>query len=56
MSNWGREGIERGSWSVAVDVDASVELVIATLKGIRLRPDTAEAVVGQLCDLFSQEA
>ena len=50
------EGIERGSWSVAVDVDASVELVIATLKGIRLRPDTAEAVVGQLCDLFSQEA
>jgi hypothetical protein len=30
-----------------------VELVIATLKGLRLRPDTAEAVVAQLCDLYS---
>ena len=45
------EGVEQGSWQV--DVGASVELVIATLKGIRLRPDTAEAVVGQLCDLYS---
>jgi AcrR family transcriptional regulator len=50
------EGIERRSWSVGLDVNASVELVIAALKGIRLRPDTAQAVVGQLCDLFSQGA
>ncbi|MEE6258633.1 TetR/AcrR family transcriptional regulator [Plantactinospora sonchi] len=48
------EGIERGTWSV--DVDASVELVIATLKGLRLRPDTAEVVVKQLCDLYSRGA
>jgi AcrR family transcriptional regulator len=48
------EGIEQRAWSV--DVDASVELVIATLKGIRLRPDTAEAVVKQLCDLYSRGA
>jgi AcrR family transcriptional regulator len=50
------EGIEQSSWSAALDVDASVELVIATLKGVRLRPDMAEAVVKQLCDLFSQGA
>jgi AcrR family transcriptional regulator len=45
------EGNEHQAWSI--DVSASVELVIATLKGIRLRPDTAEAVVKQLCDLYS---
>ncbi len=50
------EGIEQQTWSVDLDVDASVELVIATLKGIRLRPDTAEAVVKQLCDLYCQGA
>lgn len=49
------EGIKQRVWSVDLDIDASVELVIATLKGIRLRPDTAEAIVKQLCDLFSQE-
>jgi AcrR family transcriptional regulator len=49
-----QEGVEQRVWSV--DVDASVELVIATLKGIRLRPDTAEAVVAQLCHLFSPGA
>lgn len=48
-------GVERHSWSADLDVDASVELVIATLKGIRLRPDTAEAVAGQLCDLFAPQ-
>jgi AcrR family transcriptional regulator len=47
------EGIRQRTWSVDLDVDASVELVIATLKGVRLRPDTAEAVVKQLCDLYS---
>ncbi|MEU5943409.1 TetR/AcrR family transcriptional regulator [Micromonospora sp. NPDC047548] len=47
------EGIKQRIWSVDLDVDASVELVIATVKGIRLRPDTAESVVNQLCDLFS---
>lgn len=46
------EGIEQSSWSAAVDVAAGVELVIATLKGVRLRPDTAQAVVRQLCDLL----
>jgi AcrR family transcriptional regulator len=45
------EGNEKRAWSV--DVGSSVELVIATLKGLRLRPDTAEAVVAQLCDLYS---
>jgi AcrR family transcriptional regulator len=48
------EGVEQRVWQV--DVAASVELVIATLKGIRLRPDTAEAVVRQLCDLYSPGA
>ncbi|WP_176985136.1 TetR/AcrR family transcriptional regulator [Asanoa ishikariensis] len=50
------EGIEQGTWSVDLDVHASVELVIATLKGLRLRPDTAEVVVKQLCDLYSRGA
>jgi len=50
------EGIHQHSWPAAVDVDASVELVIATLRGIRLHPGAAEAVVKQLCDLFSQGA
>jgi AcrR family transcriptional regulator len=45
------EGVDQRIWQV--DVDASVELVIATLKGIRLRPETAEAVVKQLCDLYA---
>lgn len=48
------EGADQHLWSV--DIDASVELVIAAVKGIRLRPETAEAVVRQLCDLFSPEA
>lgn len=47
------EGVEQGSWTAALDVDASVELVIATIKGIRLRPDVAGSVVAQLCDLFA---
>jgi AcrR family transcriptional regulator len=50
------EGIEQRTWSVDLDVHASVELVIATLKGVRLRPDTAAAVVKQLCDLYSRGA
>jgi hypothetical protein len=50
------EGIRQHRWPTGVYVDAGVELVIATLKGIRLRPGTAEAVVKQLCDLFSQGA
>jgi len=50
------EGVEHGAWSVDLDVHASVELVIATLKGLRLRPDTAKVVVKQLCDLYSRGA
>ncbi|GAA3257823.1 TetR/AcrR family transcriptional regulator [Nonomuraea helvata] len=50
------EGVEQRIWSVDLDVNASVELVIATLKGSRLRPETAEAVAKQLCDLFSTGA
>ncbi|MCX5069841.1 TetR/AcrR family transcriptional regulator [Micromonospora lupini] len=49
------EGVARHVWSVDLDVAASVELVIATVKGIRLRPDQAESVVSQLCDLFAPE-
>ncbi|MFG1840059.1 TetR/AcrR family transcriptional regulator [Micromonospora sp. NPDC049175] len=49
------EGIEHQVWSVNLDVAASVELVIATVKGIRLRPEKAESVVNQLCDLLSPE-
>lgn len=47
------EGIRHRVWPAGLDVDASVELVIATVKGIRLRPDSAEPVVRQLCDLFA---
>lgn len=47
------EGREQRSWPAALDVDASVELVIATIKGVRRKPGSAEAVVGQLCDLFA---
>jgi AcrR family transcriptional regulator len=50
------EGKQRGSWAGEIDTDASVELVIATLKGIRHEPATAEAVVEQLCDLFTNQS
>jgi AcrR family transcriptional regulator len=50
------EGVAQRVWSTDLDVHASVELVIATLKGVRLRPDTARAVSAQLCDLFSPGA
>jgi hypothetical protein len=50
------QGIEQRVWSIDLDVDASVELMIATLKGIRLRSGAAEAVVKQLCELFAPEA
>ena len=45
-----------GDWAHDLDAEASAELVIATLKGLRHRPDTAEAVVEQLCDLFTKPA
>jgi AcrR family transcriptional regulator len=47
------EGIQLGSWATDLDVDASVELVISTLRGLRLRSPASEAVVEQLCDLFT---
>ncbi|WP_203914117.1 TetR/AcrR family transcriptional regulator [Rhizocola hellebori] len=50
------EGVEQRAWSVDLDVDSSVELVIATIKGVRLRPEVAEPVVEQLCGLFSKES
>jgi TetR/AcrR family transcriptional repressor of nem operon len=50
------EGVAQRVWPLNLDIDASVELVIATVKGIRLRPDMAESVLGQLCDLFSLES
>jgi hypothetical protein len=41
-----RLGVEQGAWSFGDD--ATVELVIAVVKGVRLRPDLAEAVLAQL--------
>lgn len=40
-------GNEGGAWA-RVDVEGSRELVIATVKGVRLRPDLAPAVLHQL--------
>ncbi len=48
-----QDGIDNGSWAHDLDVEASAELVMATLKGLRHRPEDAEAVVQQLCDLFT---
>jgi AcrR family transcriptional regulator len=48
------EGIRLGSWATDLDVEASVELVIATLRGLRLHSPTSQAVVEQLCDLFTK--
>lgn len=44
---------EGRGWAKQIDPQASAELVMATLKGLRHRPEDAEAVVRQLCDLFT---
>ena len=42
------EGIEQGVWKAELDAPAAVELIIATVKGVRLLPDKASDVLGQL--------
>jgi TetR/AcrR family transcriptional repressor of nem operon len=43
-----REGLDRREWTPGLDVDAAVEVVIAVVKGVRLAPERATQVLGQL--------
>jgi hypothetical protein len=42
------DGVEEGAWADAVDPRAAVELVVTTVKGIRIAPEHAGAVLRQL--------
>jgi hypothetical protein len=42
------EGTTRGVWDVPVGAAATTELVIAAVKGVRLAPEAAAQVFGQL--------
>jgi TetR/AcrR family transcriptional repressor of nem operon len=46
------EGLDRGDWVSGLDVRVAVEVVIATVKGVRLAPDRAAQVLAQLERLF----
>lgn len=50
------EGVEEDTWAAKLDVHAAVELVIATVKGVRLIPDDAEAVLRQFESLLIHES
>ena len=50
------EGVEEGTWAEGLDVHAGVELIIAAVKGVRLIPDDAEAVLGQLESLLTRRS
>ena len=43
-----RLGADQGAWAEGLDVAAAPELVIAVVKGVRLIPDRAEAVLAEL--------
>lgn len=45
-------GVERRMWSARVNVPGTIELVIATVKGIQLAPDSADAAIDQLTSLL----
>jgi hypothetical protein len=45
-------GNARGAWRAPVDVEATTELVIAVVKGVRLAPESAGAVFAQLADML----
>jgi TetR/AcrR family transcriptional repressor of nem operon len=42
------DGTTRGVWDLPVDAEATTELVIAAVKGVRLAPEAAAQVFGQL--------
>lgn len=54
-ANWRRSlrellaaGAAEGGWSRRVEVEGAVELLIAAVKGVQLRPETAGAALAQL--------
>jgi AcrR family transcriptional regulator len=47
------QGVEEGIWAAGLDVPTGVELIIATVKGVRLIPDDAEAVLRQFESLLA---
>lgn len=55
-----REGLRavlrEGDWASGVDADAAAELVIATVKGVRLAPELAPAVFDQVLTLLTATA
>lgn len=51
-----RQGAEEEAWAEGLSVDAGVELIIATVKGVVLVPDEAEAVLRQLVSLLARRA
>ncbi len=50
------EVLEEGTWAEGLDVHAGVELIIAAVKGVRLIPDEAKAVLGQLESLLTRRS
>ncbi|MEJ3653558.1 TetR/AcrR family transcriptional regulator [Actinomycetes bacterium KLBMP 9759] len=59
-SNWRRSlgelfaaGAAQGCWSDRVDPGSAVEMVIAVVKGVQLRPESAEAAFAQLDALLT---
>jgi AcrR family transcriptional regulator len=49
------EGSDEGVWAHGLDVPSAVELIIGTVKGVRLLPDTAEDVLRQLESLLVRQ-
>ncbi|MCM6773701.1 TetR/AcrR family transcriptional regulator [Nocardia sp. CDC159] len=47
-------GVAEGAWSARVDPVDAAELVIATVKGLQLAPDTAAAALAQLEALLAR--
>lgn len=50
-----RCGAEEGGWAAGTDVATTVELVIATVKGVGLMPDQAEDVLGRLAAFLATQ-
>lgn len=46
-------GADAGSWTPAVDLASTAEMIIATVKGVRLVPQVADTVFAQLVSMLT---